>query len=144
MIGDAVCIVGTDERRFPPLSVRQVCTLQSVIAEHMAAEMRADCAALGLDTDETLRRVRMAREDARLSTTLVRACFTFDGACRVLTESVGADRAESMLDGIAPDDLTELALQVVGFEWSADMGKWVRRSRVNPAPNGTTNAPAIG
>jgi hypothetical protein len=140
MIGDAVAIVGGEERRFPPLTVRQVCTLQSVMAERMAAETAADCRALGLDTDETLRRTRTAREDARLSTTLVRSCFTFDGACRILTESVGADRAESMLEGIAPDDLTELALQTVGFEWSADVGKWVRRSRVNPDANG----PAIG
>lgn len=140
MIGDAVCIVGTEERRFSPLSVRQVCTLQTVLAERMAADTVADCRTLGLDADETLRRVRVAREDARLSTTLVRSCFTFDGACRILSESVGADRAETMLDGIAPDALTELALQVIGFEWSADLGKWVRRSRVNPAANG----PAIG
>jgi hypothetical protein len=140
MIGDAVCIVGTEERRFTPLSVRQVCTLQTVLAERMAADTVADCRTLGLDADETLRRVRVAREDARLSTTLVRSCFTFDGACRILSESVGADRAETMLDGIAPDALTELALQVIGFEWSADLGKWVRRSRVNPAANG----PAIG
>jgi len=137
MIGDAVCIVGTEERRFTPLSVRQVCTLQTVLAERMAADTVADCRTLGLDADETLRRVRVAREDARLSTTLVRSCFTFDGACRILSESVGADRAETMLDGIAPDALTELALQVIGFEWSADLGKWVRRSRVNPAANGT-------
>lgn len=136
MIGDAVAIVNGAERRFPPLSVRQVCTMQNAMAERAAADAIADCRALGLDTDETLRRVRSAREDARLSTSLVRACFTFDGAARVLSESVGADRVETMLDGIAPDAITELALQVIGFEWSADLGKWVRRSRLGTDANG--------
>jgi hypothetical protein len=140
MIGDAVAIVDGVERRFPPLSVRQVCTMQTVLAERAAADAIADCRALGLDAEETIRRARTAREDSRLATSLVRSCFTFDGACRVLTESVGAERAEAMLDGVAPDALVELALQVIGFEWDANAGKWVRRSRLNP----DANARAIG
>jgi hypothetical protein len=128
-IGDICWSVGDDVRRFPPLTVRQLVTMQSVLAERAAVDTGDDCRRLALSADETLLACRKSRDDARLSTAVVRWCFTLDGALRLITESVGAANVDACVDGIAPDDLTDIALQIIGFEWSDDLGKWVRRAR---------------
>jgi hypothetical protein len=103
--------------------------MQSVLAERAAVDTGDDCRRLALSADETLLACRKSRDDARLSTAVVRWCFTLDGALRLITESVGAANVDACVDGIAPDDLTDIALQIIGFEWSDDLGKWVRRAR---------------
>jgi hypothetical protein len=130
MIGEIAITVGDDVRRFAPLSVRQLCTMQNVLAERMAQDAAQDAQRLGLSQTESVALCRQAREDARLSTALVRSCFTLEGALRIVTESTGAERVDAMLDGVAPDDITDLALRLVGFEWDDTLGKWVRRARV--------------
>jgi hypothetical protein len=139
MVGDVVFSVGEEVRRFPQLTVRQLATMQSVMAARAAQEAAEDCARIGLAPTEIAARCAAVREEARLSTAVVRWCFTLDGALRIISESVGADAVDAATDGIPPDDLTEIALQIVGFHWDATTGKWGRRLRVQSA-----SAPAIG
>lgn len=132
-LGDVAVAVNGEIRQFPRLSVRQLCSMAAVLGERNALETAQDCQRLNLSPEDALARCRQAREDARLSTAVVRWCFTMDGALRVLSESVGADRVDALADGMSPDMLTETALQVVGFEWSDELGKWVRRSTLAPS-----------
>jgi hypothetical protein len=136
MLGNIVVQVGSEQRSFRPLTVRELCTAHNALAESVARAAILDCRALGLDADETLRRAKEAREDARLSSSIIRSCFTMDGASRIVEASTGAEAFESAVDGMTPDAISELALQLVGFEWSADLSKWVRRSREANNANG--------
>lgn len=128
MLGNIVVTVGGQQRTFRPLTVRELCTAHNGLGEAAAQAAISDCRAIGLDVDETLRRAKDAREDARLSSSIIRSCFTMDGAARIVEISTGAAGFEAALDGMTPDRISELALQLVGFEWSDDLSKWVRRS----------------
>ena len=139
MIGDVVFSVGDEIRRFPQLTVRQLATMQSVLAERAAQDAAADGLRIGIAPADIAARCAAVREEARLSTALVRWAFTLDGALRIVTESVGADAVDAATAGIAPDDLTDIALQILGFHWDADAGKWARRLRAQSA-----NVRAIG
>lgn len=140
MLGQVVVTVNGEQRSFRPLTVRELCTAHNALGEVAARAAIADCQSLGLDKDDTLSRAATAREDAKLSSAIIRSCFTMDGAARIVEMSTGKDGFESALDGMTPDRISELALQLLGFEWSADLSKWVRRSR---GANGA-NAPANG
>ena len=139
MIGHVVIQVNGQQRSFRPLTVRELCTAHNALGEAAARAAIADCQAMGLDTEETLRRATTAREDAKLSSAIIRSCFTMDGAARIVEISTGRDGLEAAVDGMTPDKISELALALVGFEWSPELSKWVRRSQGNAPANGPAN-----
>lgn len=129
MLGDCVVVVDNVARRFKPLTVRELVSMQNVLAERAAADAIADAKAAGLDASAMLDRAKEARENARLVSQLIRWCFTLEGASEIVRCSAGAERFETETADMSADQFTELALQLVGFDWSDTEGKWVRRSR---------------
>ena len=137
MIGDAIVFVDGQPRRFRPLSVRELVSMQSILAQRAAEDAIADARLAGLDTPAMLDRAREAREGARLTSQIVRWCFTLEGATQIVGCSTGCAGFSEATNGFSPDTFTELALQLIGFEWSEELGKWVRRSQgANGGANG--------
>jgi hypothetical protein len=137
MIGDAIVFVDGQPRRFRPLSVRELVSMQSILAQRAAEDAIADARLAGLDTPAMLDRAREAREGARLTSQIVRWCFTLEGATQIVGCSTGSAGFSEATQGFSPDTFTELALQLIGFEWSEELGKWVRRSQgANGGANG--------
>jgi hypothetical protein len=137
MIGDCVVVIDGSPRRFRPLSVRELVSMQNVLAQRSAEDALNDAKAAGLNADAALARAKDARETARLTSSVIRWCFTLEGASNIVSCSTGSGNFAEATDGFAPDDFTQLALQLVGFSWSDEKGKWVRRSQ--PAANGAEN-----
>ena len=42
--------------------------------------------------------------------------------------------ADQLTEGMTPDEVTNLALQVIGFRWDDGSGKWVSRSASRNGP----------
>lgn len=129
MLGDCVSIIDGVAVRFRPLTVRELVSMQNVLAERAAADTITDARAAGLPAAEALERAREARETARLVSQLIRWCFTLEGASEIVRCSTGPDDFNARTSAMSADQFTELALQLVGFDWSDTEGKWVRRSR---------------
>lgn len=136
MIGSVIRFVDGQRREFPPVSVRGLASLHAELAERRVAEVARDCKALGMLHEDTLARMATAREDSQLATSITRWAFTLEGARAIVSASVGADQADDMLDGLSPDDIAQVALNLIGFHWDDESSKWVRRSRATAAPNG--------
>ena len=136
MIGDAVVFVDGEPRRFRPRAVRELVSMQNILAPRAAEDAIADARLAGLETPAALERAREARESARLTSQIVRWCFTLEGATQIVACSTGSLNFNEATQGFSPDTFTELALQLIGFEWSEQSGKWVRRSQ---GANGVAN-----
>lgn len=136
MLGSVVRVVDGQSRTFPPVTVRGLATLHNQLAELRAAQVARDCRALDMTPADTLAAMATAREDAQLATSITRWAFTLEGARAIVAASVGADAADAMLDGLTPDDIANVALNLIGFVWDDESSKWQRRSRAMDAPNG--------
>lgn len=129
MLGDVVFTNGAGrECRLKPLSVRQVCTMQRLLAHRKAKDCADDCKALGIPQAEAMERTAKVREQAMLTSWLIRWCFEMDGACAVISESCGDQQIDAVCEAMTPDQLTDVALQLIGFEWEPSSGKWVSRA----------------
>ena len=131
-IGDIVFVNGAGrEQRLRPLTVRQVCTMQRVLASRKAAACAEDCRAVGIDPADALKAVAAVRDQCALTSTLIRWCFETDGAYAIIAEACQPRtdaEVNAAVEGMTPDELTEVALQLVGFEWDASAGKWKSRA----------------
>lgn len=131
-IGDIVFLNGKGvEQRLRPLSVRQVCTMQRILATRKAAACAEDCRLVGITGAEALKAVEAVRDSCSLTSRLIRWCFETDGAFTIICEAChprGESAVADVIDGMTPDELTEVALQLVGFEWDASVGKWTSRA----------------
>lgn len=137
MIGDAIVFVDGEPRRFRPLTVRELVSMQNILAQRAAEDAISDARLAGMETAAALERAREARESARLTSQIVRWCFTLEGATQIVSCSTGSAGFNEATQGFSPDTFTELALQLIGFEWSEQAGKWVRRSQgANGGANG--------
>lgn len=101
------------------LTVRQRMALGNLLEERARRQTAADCAAAGMGKQETVDAIRAARDKASLISTLVSWCFSVEGSLAVLTASIGAEQAETMLDDI---DLNE-----AGVHACAALGVDIRR-----------------
>lgn len=129
-IGDIVLSLPDGERRLPLLTVRQMATMQNALGARLAREAVEDAKAAGLGSEEILKAAREARQHALLTSTLLRSCFEIGGALAILAEAVGSrEEADSLAQAMTPDECTQAALQLLGFEWDAPSGKWRSRSR---------------
>lgn len=128
MIGNPVVVVDGQVRTFRALSVREVVTVQNALAARMAADAVTDARAAGMTPADAVQRAAAAREEARLSSSLIRSCFTLEGATRIVEQSTGREDFAAATDGMSPDTFTELALMLVGYEWDQSASKWRRRS----------------
>ena len=138
-----VVVGGVDgvQHQLRPLSVRQLASMMRVMGERKAREAIEDGRHAGLSSDEIMERAADARRNAALTSWLIRWCFELDGALQIMREACGGDmeRAEQVAALVAPDELTNIALSLIGFEWDASQSKWVSRSaqRSGPATEST-------
>lgn len=141
-IGDIVFTDGGGaEKRLKPLTVRQLCTLQQVMARRKAAAAAEDCRAAGMDAPSAAARAAEVREQAMLTSWMIRWAFELDGAVAIVAEACGSETVDGLCAGMAPDELTELALRLIGFEWDDTAGKWTSRSASKSARGiGSQNA----
>lgn len=140
MIGNPVVIVDGQPRTFRALSVREVVTMQNALAARAAEDAVVDARAAGMTPADAVQRAAAAREESRLSSSLIRWCFTLEGASRIVEQSTGSADFASSTAGMSPDTLTELALSLIGYEWDPTASKWRRRSALpdgaKPPANG--------
>jgi len=122
-----------------PLCVRELVGMQRLLARRMADATIADGRAAELPADELMRRAAEVREQAMLTSWLIRWAFQLEGAYEILLCALEGDqvRATAIAAALSPDDLTHIALQLLGFEWSDAEGKWVSRSRAGVSGSGT-------
>lgn len=129
-IGDIVVQTQEETFRLGLLTVRQMATMQNALGARMASDCIEDGKALGMGHDSLLEAAKKARAEAQLSSTLLRSCFEITGALAIIAESAGGmERAETIVATMTPDEVTGLALQLLGFEWDSTAGKWRSRSR---------------
>lgn len=114
-----------------PLTVRQLVSMQRLLGQRRAAQVIEDGKVAGLPAEELMRRAEQAREQAALVSYLIRWCFELEGASEIVRVGLeGHDGAvEFLYAESSPDALTELALQLIGFQWDEQQSKWVSRSR---------------
>lgn len=140
-IGDVIVVSGGKEWRLRPLSVRQLATMQRMLGAVKAAESIEDAKSLGLDPEKALERAAEIRQQAQLTSWIIRWCFELDGAFRIVREAIGSvEAAEEFCSSRSPDELTEVALQLIGFEWDANASKWVSRSARSGGATDSTSA----
>ena len=133
--GDIVVIVGDSERRVRQLTVRQLATMQNTLGARLASQAIRDAREAQMPSAEVLEAAAVARSQAMRTSTLMRWCFDLAGAVAILTESCGtADAADQLTEGMTPDEVTNLALQEIGFRWADGSGKWVSRSASRNGP----------
>jgi len=127
--GDIVVVVDGSERRVKQLTVRQLASMQNTLAARLASQAIRDAREAQLSDDAVMEAAAAARTQAMLTSTIIRWCFDLAGAIAILTEATGcAASADALTEGMTPDEVTQLALQVIGFQWDADSSKWVSRS----------------
>lgn len=130
MLGDVIIQCAHGEERLKPLSVRQLVTMQNLLGSRRAQEAMIDGRAAGMSGEELMLRAARIREDASLTSWIIRWAFTLEGASEIVKESCGGDfeRLERIAAGCSPDELSEAALKLIGFEWDPTTSKWVSRS----------------
>lgn len=136
-IGNVV-VAGHDgvQHQLRPLTVRQLAAMMRVLGERKAREAIEDGRHAGLSSDEIMERAADARRNSALTSWLIRWCFELEGALQVVREACGGDmeRAEQVAALVSPDELTNIALTLIGFEWDASQSKWVSRSALRSGP----------
>lgn len=134
MIGAIVIEVqGAAPVLLKPLTVRQLCTLQRQLAQRRSQDAIEVARAVGVtDIAQLTQAATAAREAAALTSTLVRWMFDLEGAeaaVRMAAMESGVD-AETVFGLLSPDDMTDIALQAIGYQWDPDSSKWTSRSRL--------------
>ncbi len=136
-VGDIVVSLSDGDIRLPRLSVRQFVSMQNTLASRRARTILEDAKSLGMTHAAAIEKAHEARESASLTSSLIRWCFSLEGALEIVRESCAdGTKLERIECELSPDQITEIALQLVGFEWDTKQGKWVSRSR-GPSGRGT-------
>jgi len=129
-IGDIVFNAGDSEIRLRPLTVRQMISLQSVLAHRTAATVIADAKLAGAGYEKQLELATEARRNAMLTSSLIRWCFQTEGAVEIIEEAARAAKLPlDFIESISPDEFADIACQLVGFVWDATDSKWIGRSQ---------------
>ena len=131
-IGSVVVQAGSETFILRPLTVRQFVTMQSLMGARKAVDTIADCKTAGMSPQEAIAEAQKTRDRCMLTSSIIRWCFELEGASTIVGESCsnsGVDK-DRVLSALTPDEVTEYALQLVGFQWDASQSKWVSRSSV--------------
>jgi hypothetical protein len=136
-IGNTIVTCNDGEQiQLRPLTVRQLATMMRVMGERKAREAIDDGKHAGLSSDEIMVLAADARRNSALTSWLIRWCFELEGALQIVREACAGDAAkgDKIAESMSPDDLTNLALALIGFEWDASQSKWVSRSARRSGP----------
>ncbi len=115
-IGDVAFTIDGVSRIFRQLSVRECVNVQKLAGERRAREAIEDAKLAGITGAELQAIAAGARNDASLSSELLRHAFKTEGALDIVSMSVGsAEEAERVALHLTPSELSSLAYQLLGY-----------------------------
>jgi len=107
--------VGGETTLVPRLRVQQILDLAARRFERDRLDLVADLTDAGVGPEERLERLREHRKESGLSSGIVRAAFSTEGAIEIIAEAMGGEFPERF-GSIAPDEVSRLALACIGVE----------------------------
>lgn len=107
--------VGGETTLVPRLRVQQIIDLATRRFERDRLDLVADLTDAGVGPEERLERLREHRKESGLSSGIVRAAFSTEGAIEIIAEAMGGEFPDRF-GSIAPDEISRLALACIGVE----------------------------
>lgn len=106
--------IDDDTLLVPRLRVQQIIDLTTLRHESDRQDLVRDLEEAGVEAEERFAKLREHRDQAGLSSIIIRSAFTVQGAFQIIRLAMGGEFPESMA-GMEPTELSKIALQCLGL-----------------------------
>jgi hypothetical protein len=116
--------IDDDTLLVPRLRVQQIIDLSTLRHESDRRDLVRDLEEAGVEAEERFAKLREHRDQAGLSSIIIRSAFTVQGAFQIIRLAMGGEFPESMA-GMEPTELSKIALQCLGLnleDFESDSG----------------------
>jgi hypothetical protein len=116
--------IDDDTLLVPRLRVQQIIDLSTLRHESDRRDLVRDLEEAGVEAEERFAKLREHRDQAGLSSIIIRSAFTVQGAFQIIRLAMGGEFPDSMA-GMEPTELSKIALQCLGLnleDFESDSG----------------------
>lgn len=116
--------IDDDTLLVPRLRVQQIIDLSTLRHESDRRDLVRDLEEAGVEAEERFAKLREHRDQAGLSSIIIRSAFTVQGAFQIIRLAMGGEFPELMA-GMEPTELSKIALQCLGLnleDFESDSG----------------------